>query len=173
MSFTKVVGLVLLIILIYDKQTQHQWLRKICTLKKIKDGCHYNKNAYISGTAGAFFIILFLLVKAHPGDNFLLQDKVLNLPWLFFLHIHTHYYNITILCWRFFPVRGSNTCPLKGYVVFSSYAWRCRIRAVSLPPSPPSGLQLQIQGCWLPCWLTSWSQVHQHEYISLHALNPL
>ena len=105
MSFKKVVGLVLLIILIYDKQTQHQWLRKICTLKKIQDGRHYNKNAYISGTAGAFFIILFLLVKAHPGDNFLLQDKVLNLPWLFFLHIHTllQYYYIVL---EIFPRPG-------------------------------------------------------------------
>ena len=93
----------------------------------------------------------------------------------FHIYICTCYYSITIcFCWRFFPVRGSNSRPLEGCVVFSSYAWRCRIRAVLSSsiatiraPAANFGLLAPLLANHLG------SQDNQHEYISLHALNPL
>ena len=83
-------------------------------------------------------------------------------------------YYYMFFCWRFFPVRGSNSRPLEGCVVFphmpggaGSGPFSLSSIATIRAPAANLGLLAPLLANHLG------SQDNQHEYISLHALNPL
>ena len=112
---------------------------------------------YIYESIGEFIAITHCQVYWFEKRkcNGIIKGYVYFFPCLFFPRAHVITVLLYVVAGDFSPSGARTLVLLKGVWFFPHMPGGAGSGPFYLPPLPPSGLQLQISGCWLPCWLTT------------------